>query len=279
MRSLIGAVVLGGLLLVLWRMWPSEAIAAWLDPAQAQPFGATASTTSDPSEPAANALRVLFVGNSHTYYNDMPTMIAALAAAARAERPLAFVMQTAGGATLAQHLAEGHVSRHLGQGRWDYVVLQEQQQRPAFTSNASQLEQQFYAPIRTLDVIAKAAGAKTVLYMNWARRDGDPDNVPGDDFEKMQERTRTSFMDIAGQIGAAVAPVGNAWRAVRRDRPDIALWAADGSHANVPGSYLAACVLYGVLYERPSIGNAFTAGLPAGDARVLQAAADAASGR
>jgi hypothetical protein len=272
---LIGALVLAVLLFVLWRLWPADAVAALRGQPGAQP-GAAAAVARSPAAPAENALRVLMVGNSHTYFNDMPSMIAGLASAAHEQRPFASVMLATGGATLAQHLAQGEVSRRLSAGRWDYVVLQEQQQRPAFTFNPRQMEEQFFAPIRTLDVIAKAAGARTVLYMNWARRAGDPSNVPGDDYEKMQERTRESFATAAQQIGAAVAPVGLAWRAGHRDHPEIALWAPDGSHANRPGSYLAACVLYGVLYGRSALGNAYTAGLAADVARHLQVAADAA---
>jgi hypothetical protein len=70
--------------------------------------------------------------------------------------------------------------------------------------------------------------------------------------------------------------VGVAWRAVRRERPDLALWAEDGSHASPFGSYLAASVLYTVLYGRSPVGIRYGAGLPEQDARLLQRAANAA---
>ena len=50
-----------------------------------------------------------------------------------------------------------------------------------------------------------------------------------------------------------VAPVAIAWSAVARSRPEIALYAADGSHPTAAGSLLAACVLYGVLFQDPGL--------------------------
>jgi hypothetical protein len=78
MRNALGAVVLALLVAVLWKIWPREAIAAY-----ALERGSGTARTLEPAAaprvPAANALRVLFVGNSHTYMHDMPRMVAALA--------------------------------------------------------------------------------------------------------------------------------------------------------------------------------------------------------
>jgi hypothetical protein len=271
-RHLIGSLVLGVLMLALWRLWPSAEIAAWRRGDSAAEVDRTGFGGVRRATPHPNALRVLFVGNSHTHYNNMPELIRELAAAAGEARPLEHVIEAPGGATLEQHLAAGRVQTYLRSGRWDYVVLQEQQQYPSF--HPAQRERQYFAPVRTLDIIARVAGAKTILYMTWARRDGDAPNVVNDDYERMQERTREGVVTIAKEVGASVAPVGLAWRWVRRERPDLPLWVADGSHATLQGSYLAACVLYAVLYGHSPAGNGYVAGLPEADARVLQRAAD-----
>jgi hypothetical protein len=279
MRHVIGIAVLVALAGVLCRVWPNVAAlrtnaenASAAGPA-AEPVSSGPAVTPVPT---VNPLRVLFIGNSHTYYNDLPGMIAQLAAAAKVERPLLFAMEAAGGATLAQHLAGTRVRAQLGQGHWDYVVLQEQQQVPSFTFNRAQLEREFYAPARTLDVLARASGAKTVLYMTWAKRAGDPDNVRDDSYDKMQERVRESYAQLARELDDTVAPVGVAWRWALQKRPELPLWAADGSHASLHGSYLAACVLYSVLYAHSALDNPYTAGLPRADADLLQRAADVA---
>ena len=111
-RKVFGVILLAGCLALLWRLWPTQ---------------------PEQTPPPANALRVLFVGNSHTYFNDMPKMVVELAAAAGVERPLHAVMEAPGGAGFVEHLANGRVQEHLSRSQWDYVVLQDQQQRPSFT--------------------------------------------------------------------------------------------------------------------------------------------------
>jgi hypothetical protein len=276
MRNIVGAVILISLLLVLFGVGQHNITA--LETAL-QPEVKTAASAAPPALPAAskNPLRVLFVGNSHTYVNDMPSMVVQLAAAAKENRGLEVALDVAPGAGLLQHLASGKVQAILSQKHWDYVVLQDQQQRPSFTFEPKEVERQFFAPARTLDVLIRAASAKTILFMTAARRPGDPELVPGDDYEHMQERTRESYTRLAHELGVILAPVGSAWRWAHAKRPDLPLWAADGYHPGLHGSYLAACVFYRVLYDRSALDNPYTAGLPAADANLLQQAADVAS--
>jgi hypothetical protein len=283
-RHWIASVVLAALFLVLCRLVPQafhaveRARAGALDdvPKRSQP-GALDEPRARPRAeppPAQPALRVLFVGNSHTFYNDMPRTVLQLAAAAHEARALEPVLVVAGGATLADHLAGPHVREQLRTGRWDYVVLQEQQQRP--TSAPPYLEREFFAPARTLDVLIRAAAARTVLSMTPARLDGDQPQLPHDTFEAMQERSRQNHLRLGRELGAIVAPVGAAWAAVHRQYPEQPLWAADRFHPSAQGSYLTACVLYRVLYGHSVLDNPYTAGLTAGDASLLQRAADVA---
>ena len=275
MRNLIGGMVLISLSFVLWRVAAPSA-RRLLDHGAPVQSAASSHASRVQNASAARPLRVLFVGNSHTLFNDMPHMIARLAEAARDQRRFDYTVEAVNGATLADHLAGTAVRERLGGSSWDYVVLQEQQQRPTFTFNAEQIDREFYAPARTLDVLARAAMAKTVLYMTWARRDGDVDNVLGDNYESMQERSRQSHMRLAHELDAMVAPVGLAWRWALHERPTLPLWAADGMHPSLHGSYLAACVLYAVLYARSPLDNEFSAGLPREQAAFLQRAAEVA---
>lgn len=276
-RHLHGLAVLGVLAFVLHTLWPTDAITALLEgdapvggpsqapevierPADAQPLG--------------KPLRVLFVGNSHTHYHSMPTMIGSLARAAGEVRPLEAVVLAPGGAKLKQHLLGGRVSERLSVGRWDHVVLQEQQQMPSYTYNRKWMER-FYAPARTLDVMARAVGATTILYMTWARANGNSPQLEGDSYEAMQERVRKGYATLAQEIDVDVAPVGVAWARAYRQRPGLQLWHGDGSHASRAGSYLAACVFYAVLYGQSPVANRYTADLPHDDASFLQTQAAA----
>ena len=68
-------------------------------------------------------LRILFIGNSHTYYNDMPSMVKALAEEAGFSCEV--VMIAHGGWFLKQHVKEPDVRFNIRYGNYDYVVLQE----------------------------------------------------------------------------------------------------------------------------------------------------------
>lgn len=185
------------------------------------------------AESAEKPLRVLFIGNSYTGVNDLPALVARLAAAGGGRR-IETAAQLHGGATLEQHAADEKVLQRIRQQRWDVVVLQEQSQRPIGDVNA------MYAAARKLHAEIKQIGAKTVLYLTWARQDK----------PQTQDALNRAYFKLARELDAAVAPVGLAWRAALTDDDKIALYAKDKSHPSPVGSYLAACVFYATLLDR-----------------------------
>src|SRR5262249_32817696 len=78
---------------------------------------------------APKPVRVLFIGNSYTFVNDLPRMLAALARAG-GQRPVVHDRETPGGCTLEKHWRDGKAAQKIAAGKWDYVVLQEQSSRP-----------------------------------------------------------------------------------------------------------------------------------------------------
>jgi len=86
----------------------------------------------------------------------------------------------------------------------------------------------------------------------------------------MQDRLSSGYVEIGREIGAVVAPVGLAWQSARAADDAVALWDSDGSHPSREGSYLTACVFFGVICrESPEVTRYF-GGLPAGTAELLQ---------
>jgi len=212
-------------------------------------------------------LRTLFVGNSYTYVNDLPSMIGQLAAAAGTRR-FDPVQECPGGFTLKQHWDSGADTQLLPGSQFEWMVLQDQSQEPAL--DLSILETDLYPYVTQLDAAARDSGARTVLFLTWARQNGDPENAPGDTYDAMQDRLIRGYETIAARLHLPVAPVGIAWRNALRQQPGLALWQSDGSHPELAGTYLAACVFFQVLYGRSAVGNGFTAGLDAGTAGALQ---------
>jgi len=189
-----------------------------------------AQTQEGVSKTTAEPIKTLFIGNSYTYYNRMPTIVAALAEASiRPTRPIQVRDATLGGATLERLWSFRQTRVVLADQKWDYVVLQEQSERPLDDPN-----RMLSAGIDFRDAILKA-GAKVVLFATWARK-GKPET---------QQALDRAYATLATKLdGAAIAPVGLAWSIARRIDPQIALYASDGSHPSATGSYIAACVIF-----------------------------------
>jgi hypothetical protein len=192
-------------------------------------------------------LRVLFVGNSTTYYNDMPGLVQKLAVGDKGARPLFAVYYTAPGWSLRSASRDRGLSDFLEEIRWDAVVLQEHGERASASLDRQRRETIPFA--RNLYDRATASGARTIVFMNWYAR---------------------SYSDLASQLGVPVAPVSVAWVEALRRRPDLNLLGSDGRHPNHAGSYLFACVFYATLTGRDPSRSSFTAGLDERDARFLQ---------
>jgi hypothetical protein len=198
-------------------------------------FGASAVRADPP------VLRVLFVGNSYTRHNDLPEMVERIGRSngVRIYSQLAFLA----GATLREQWRTRTVARYLAESRFTHVVLQ------GHSLDALERPEELAEYMRRFKRAADNAGAETILYQTWAREEGSSIYREGGarDPEDMQARISEVYGRIGRQLGARVAPVGEAWQLALHERPDARLYFADGSHPSRLGSYLAACVLFGAL--------------------------------
>jgi hypothetical protein len=201
----------------------------------------------------AAPLNVLFIGNSFTARNDLPGLIARLAAA-RGKR-LEHRLISAGGASLRRHWNAGEARKAIEEGRYDCVVLQEQSTLPV--KNADRMHEN----VHLFDEAIRAAGSRTLLFMTWARL-----NAP-----ESQRAITDAYTGIGGELGATVVPVGLAWQRFLRRHERPVLYDKDQSHPTLAGTYLAACVFLGVLFQESPVGvDAEVAGLSEEDLALLQ---------
>jgi hypothetical protein len=208
--------------------------------------------------------RVLFIGNSYTYENDLPHVFEALASSGGESVDTGMV--ATGGATLAMQAASADTATALASKQWSVVVLQEQSEIPSIEEFR---QQQMYPAARRLVSMVRGAGARPVFFLTWAHRDGWPENgLP--DYASMQSAIDAGYLTIAGEQKAAVAPVGYAWWTLLAQEPTADLWLDDGSHPTPEGTYLAACVFYATIFERTPVGLHYHAGLPADEAATVQ---------
>jgi len=220
---------------------------------------------------------VLFLGNSYTFYNNMPSLVSQLANSAGEN--LTVDSNTPGGYTLEGHTTNATTLQKLASGNYDYVVFQAQSQRPSFPQG--QVEQDVFPFARKLDSLARAGNpcVQTLFYMTWGRENGDAGNCtvwpPVCTYEGMDDLLYQRYMQMASDNEAQVAPVGRLWRYLRTYHPTINLYASDGSHPSFAGSYAAATAFYTLLFKQdPSLLN-FNGSLTAAEASLIRNAAKA----
>lgn len=192
--------------------------------------------------PAAETVRVLFVGNSFTFYNDLPGMLAAMGRA----RGVSFecTVRAEGSASLYSHWQNG-TGRELEKGRFDFVVLQDQSMTPVI------------APDKTLRYggefcrVAEANRCRPVYLLTWARLAPRGQKSAFD--AEMQRALTLTYSRAAVASGALVCPAGEAWRRAYATLPNCRLHLQDDSHPNTYGTYLAACALFTTLTGQPSV--------------------------
>jgi lysophospholipase L1-like esterase len=184
----------------------------------------------------ASGLRVLFLGSSLTYANDMPLQVRALAQAAGEALDVATVAR--GGASLEDLWHDGAALRQIRLGGWHFVVLQQgPSSTPANRQHLRQWSCRFAAPIRQ-------AGARPALYMVW----------PSSDRMQHFDDVSESYAQAAAEVDGLLLPAGEAWRAVWRRRPQAPLLKRDGVHPTAAGSYTVALSIFGMLCARSPVG-------------------------
>jgi hypothetical protein len=204
----------------------------------------------------SDAIRILFIGNSFTARHNLPALLAEMAAAR--DLRVAHDLISVGGASLRTHWNAGRAATAIETGGYEYVVLQEQSTLPV--KNAQRMAEN----VRLFDAAIRRAGAKTVLYMTWARR-----HTP-----EAQQAITEAYNTLGDELGAIVVPVGTAWQRCLAVHDQPALHDRDQSHPTLAGSYLAACVFLAALLKQDPVGiETGPKGLDERDRALLQAAA------
>lgn len=220
----------------------------------------------------SDTLRVLFIGNSYTYFNALPNMLANMAASVG--QKLIHDASTPGGYSLMQHTTNATTLQLIQRGNWDYVVLQDQSQWPSMPE--ADVEFYVYPAARKLDSIIHIYNpcAKTVFYMTWGRKNGDAGNCsfwpPVCTYKGMDDLLQQRYTKMAQDNKAIIAPVAKVWRQIREKASYIDLYSPDESHPSAAGTYAAACAFYSVLFENTPMSSRFNSTLSPDDAASIR---------
>lgn len=166
-------------------------------------------------------IKVLFIGNSHTYYNDMPSLVKRKLDEDGYDCHVTMLAHPAW--FLAQHVEDPEAKFNIRFGGYDYVVLQEH-------AHPFGPEEKFFEAVRTQTDWIKEAGATPVIYLTWAQK-----NEP-----EAQQRMTDAHKRIAEETGSLLAHVGDEWWGYMRSWPELEMYADDGAHASPAGSDFAA---------------------------------------
>ena len=187
--------------------------------------------TPEPAPSGERPLRLLFVGNSLTYANDLPSLVQQVAVAAGHPAPTV-KMVAAGGYSLEDHWADGAARAALDKGGWDVVVLQQGPSAlPESRRNLVEWTGRFDEAIRHV-------GGRTALYMVW----------PEGYRPAALRDVALSYATAAASVDGLLLPVGEAWRAAWQRDACLPLYGPDNFHPSLAGSWLAALVIYAQVY-------------------------------
>lgn len=192
-----------------------------------------------------NPLRILFIGNSYTFYNDMPYMLEKLAEAAHPPLYVQTEMVAEGGESLRGHWERGIAQETIRNEEWDVVFLQGVSSLGySYSVEGDRIfgyPDMFYEFARRFQEVIAEAGSETFFFSTWLYEGAQPKFIDSIDY---------AYMAIASELEAGIAPVGKVWREVLKSNPNAGLYNPDRSHPSSIGSYLTATVIYTELFDR-----------------------------
>ena len=109
-------------------------------------------------------MKILFVGNSHTYMNDMPKLVSDMIENTTGQ-PCEVFMLAYSGRSLKWHMAEEYFSERFNilYGQYDYCVIQEQ-------AHPMPDESDTIAYTKRIIELCKKANTKPVIFETWAEK-------------------------------------------------------------------------------------------------------------
>lgn len=184
-------------------------------------------------------MRVLFLGNSHTFFNDMPQTFKQLAESAGVPTEVSMIAH--GGRTFAWHLQEAVELRFaLLYGQYDYLIIQQAAHFPPEPPTPEET----LKDVLTIVDMAKAVGATVIPTVTWAER-----HIP-----ENQSAMNRAYNLVMAEAGLRCSPAGQVFMRVKQEYPEIDMYFEDGAHCSPYGSYGVACCVFSQIFGRSPEG-------------------------
>ena len=178
-------------------------------------------------------MKILFVGNSHTYFNDMPHWFAGMMEHGTGIQTEADMLAYSG-RNLHWHRTEYFSLRYqLLYGHYNWCIIQQVAHpfppREETTEDATWIVD-----------LCRQLHVKTGIVTSWSEK-----RNPG-----IQDEMNMFYRNLSKKTDSILIPIGEAWQDVRMKHPEIELYWQDGAHASPTGDYLTAMVLYGAISQK-----------------------------
>ncbi len=197
-------------------------------------------------------LRVLFIGNSYTFYNAMPEQVGHIARELGTRCTCEYVVE--GGATLRSHFEQGEATRRLQNGNFTHVVLQEKSTGSLHSRN------DFDDYVDRFVEHARQSGTEPLLYLTWARAEGSEvytADWSGGSPQLMLNRLQEAYETAAHRNSARIIPIGSVWMYAITQGAPASLHDVDLHHASPLGGHVTALTFARLLTQRSVAGVEF----------------------
>ncbi len=190
--------------------------------------------------------KILFIGNSHTFYNNLPTTVSRILDDSKLPKPIIVKNITPGGWRFEQHAEDQRTIEMIKSDNWDFVVLQENASYASYVKRRA--EELVYPFAENLfdQVIDNNPDTEIILYMTHAYEDGLDDcesNPTGCSYELMQNEIRRNYLHMGKLIESQIAPAGILWKIILSKNESLNLFADDKIHPSREGSQVSAATV------------------------------------
>jgi len=184
------------------------------------------------SAPDAKPLKILFVGNSMTFYWAIPESLQAMLEIGTRDLRIEPHRSLHGGKWLEYHYNKTDALDLIKNGNFDVVVLQEGSTHPLEEPDL------FFEYAEKFDWVIQESGARTLLY---------PSPVHSNTTDAERQENMARHTELSQKIGAPIIPVCETLRLCYAERPDVIWHDADTIHMGMHGGYAVACTFYAAL--------------------------------
>lgn len=227
----------------------------------------------------SDTIRVLYIGNSFTYFNNMPDMVDSLAK--HNQLTVWHYMHAPGGISVGDtgkesyaHMDNPVVYNLIRSKHWHFVVVQDNQGRFVLDSAVFPNKSRVIAGhLMLMDSVKYYHPcARMIWFAGWGLKNGQLPNWPSG--ISMINKLLVNYTVLNSTAKETIAPIGEAWKTCI-NQSTIDLWSPDEMHPSIEGSYLTALVLFQTMFQISGQNNTYNAGISSSNSLFLQNSANA----